>query len=55
MNVKNKAVLSATKEFNENDNRADVKFFTSTGKVICEGNMDGKKYVGDVEILSKIK
>lgn len=46
INVKNKAVLSATKEFNEKDNRAYVKFLASNGKVISEGTMDAKKYVG---------
>ncbi len=53
LNVKNKAVLSATKEFNENDNRAYVKFLASTGKVISEGTMDGKKYVGEWKYYQK--
>lgn len=44
--VNNKSVLSATKQFNEINNIADVKFFTSKGKVISEGQMDGKKYIG---------
>jgi len=42
-----KSVLSATKEFNANNDEADVKFFASTGKLISEGKMDGKNYVGE--------
>lgn len=53
LNVKNKAVLSATKEFNVDDNRAYVKFLASTGKVISEGTMDGKKYVGNWKYYQK--
>ncbi|WP_445736508.1 toxin-antitoxin system YwqK family antitoxin [Mariniflexile sp.] len=45
-NIKKKAVLTATKEFNEANNKAYVKFFASTGKIISEGQMDGKKYIG---------
>ncbi|WP_372936052.1 toxin-antitoxin system YwqK family antitoxin [Seonamhaeicola sp.] len=45
-NIRGKAVLTATKEFNENNNKALVKFFTSKGKIISEGEMDGKKYIG---------
>jgi len=44
--VDKKSVLSATKEFNENDNTALVKFFSSTGKLISEGKMDGKAFIG---------
>lgn len=44
--INKKSVLSATKQFNETNNLADVKFFTSKGKVISEGQMDGKKYIG---------
>lgn len=40
------SVLSATKEFNENDQIALVKFFSSTGKLISEGKMDGKLFIG---------
>lgn len=40
------SVLSATKEFNENDQIAVVKFFSSTGKLISEGKMDGKLFIG---------
>ncbi|MCB0398639.1 MAG: toxin-antitoxin system YwqK family antitoxin [Winogradskyella sp.] len=41
-----KSVLSATKVFNLKDSLSDVKFFTSKGKVISEGQMNGKKYIG---------
>lgn len=44
--VDKKSVLSATKEFNENDHKANVKFFSSTGKLISEGQMDGKAFIG---------
>ncbi|TXD82778.1 toxin-antitoxin system YwqK family antitoxin [Subsaximicrobium wynnwilliamsii] len=41
-----KSVLSATKQFNKNNDNADVTFFSSKGKKISEGQMDGKLYVG---------
>ena len=41
-----KSVLSAIKVFNENNNKATVKFMSSKGKLISEGEMDGKLYVG---------
>ncbi len=44
--VDKKSVLSATKEFNENDQIAVVKFFSSTGKLISEGKMDDKLFIG---------
>ncbi|MGM5470758.1 toxin-antitoxin system YwqK family antitoxin [Flavobacteriaceae bacterium LMO-SS05] len=44
--IDKKSVLSATKEFNEKDNIALVKFFSSTGKLISEGKMDTKAFVG---------
>lgn len=44
--VEGKSVLSATKTFNPDNAIADVKFFTSSGKLISEGQMDGKKYIG---------
>lgn len=44
--VKKKSILTATKVFNANDNSADVKFLASNGKVISEGKMVGKLYVG---------
>ena len=43
--IKKKSVLTATKLFDGNGN-ADVKFLASTGKVISEGKMNGKLYVG---------
>lgn len=45
-NYRGKALLTASKVFNENDNKAFVKFFSSRGKVVSEGQMDGKKYIG---------
>lgn len=45
-NINKKAVLTATKRFNEHNNRSKVTFFTSKGKVISEGHLDGKTYVG---------
>lgn len=45
-NYRNKAVLSATKQFHPDSNIADVKFFTSGGKLVSEGQMDGKTYIG---------
>lgn len=39
--------VAATKEFNANDNIAKVTFYTIGKKVISQGNMDGKKYVGE--------
>lgn len=45
-NIKNKAVLSATKVFNESNDIAKVTFLSSKGKVISEGEMDGKKHIG---------
>ena len=47
LNIDDKSVLSATKEFSENDNNAFVKFYTSNGKLISEGQMDGKTYIGE--------
>ena len=45
-NIEKKAILTATKTFNKNDSKAYVKFFASSGKLISEGTMDGKLYVG---------
>jgi antitoxin component YwqK of YwqJK toxin-antitoxin module len=41
-----KSVLSATKVFNLKDSLSMVKFYTSKGKVISEGEMNGKRYIG---------
>jgi len=49
----NKAVLSATKQFNEHNTIAEVKFFTSRGKLISEGEMDGKTYIGTWKYYQK--
>lgn len=49
----NKAVLTATKQFNENNNIAEVKFFTTLGKVISEGQMDGKTFIGEWKYYQK--
>ena len=43
---KGTSVLSATKVFNTNNNMAEVKFLSSKGKPISEGQMKGKLYVG---------
>ena len=41
-----KSVLSATKTFNPSNANAEVVFYSSKGKKISEGQMDGKRYVG---------
>ncbi|MGB3607724.1 MAG: toxin-antitoxin system YwqK family antitoxin [Psychroserpens sp.] len=41
-----KSVLSATKVFNEINNIAHVRFLSSKGKLISEGQMNGKLYLG---------
>jgi antitoxin component YwqK of YwqJK toxin-antitoxin module len=41
-----KSVLSATKVFNNLDNSAQVKFLSSKGKRISEGQMNGMLYTG---------
>lgn len=46
-NINKKPVLTATKQFNKQDNTAYVTFLSSRGKIISEGKMDGKKYVGE--------
>lgn len=51
--IRNKAVLTASKQFNENDNKAYVKFLASRGKLISEGQMDGKLYVGEWKYYQK--
>ena len=52
-NYKKKAILSATKQFTEEDNKAQVKFLASSGKVISEGRMDGKTYIGTWKYYQK--
>ncbi|WP_418603396.1 toxin-antitoxin system YwqK family antitoxin [Hwangdonia sp.] len=46
-NIRKKPVLTATKQFNKTDNKAYVTFLSSKGKVISEGQMDGKTYIGE--------
>ncbi|MFH6773043.1 toxin-antitoxin system YwqK family antitoxin [Gaetbulibacter aestuarii] len=53
INVNNKPVLSATKVFHPDNNISDVTFYTSKGKVISEGQMDGKKYIGTWKFYQK--
>jgi antitoxin component YwqK of YwqJK toxin-antitoxin module len=45
--IKKRSVLTATKQFNENDNTSDLKFFSSRGKLISEGKMNGKLHIGE--------
>lgn len=42
----NKSVLIATRAFNPDDNAIEVKFFSSKGKLISEGQMVDKSFVG---------
>jgi antitoxin component YwqK of YwqJK toxin-antitoxin module len=50
--VRKRSVLSATKDFQE-DGTAMVKFLSSRGKVISEGQMKGKLYIGDWKYYHK--
>lgn len=50
---KNKAILSATKQFNDDNNIVEVKFLASNGKVISEGTMNGKIYIGTWKYYQK--
>jgi len=43
---KGTSVLSATKQFNTDNNKSQVTFLSSTGKLISEGEMNGKLYIG---------
>src|SRR5690606_28688433 len=52
-NIGNKPVLTATKSFNPDTGLAHVQFFTSAGKVIGEGTMNGKLYVGEWKYYHK--
>ena len=40
------SVLSATREFQPDSDHIDVKFYSSKGKLISEGKMIGKSFVG---------
>jgi len=46
-NIDGRAVLTATKKFNNTNGKAYVTFFSSTGKVISEGLMNNKLFVGE--------
>lgn len=52
-NIKKKAVLTATKLFNKSDNKTYVKFFSSRGKLISEGEMNGRIYIGEWKYYQK--
>ena len=52
-NIRKKAVLTATKLFNKTDNSAYVTFLSSRGKLISEGKMNGKTYVGEWKYYHK--
>lgn len=51
--VDQKSVLSATKEFNDSSDIAKVRFYSSTGKLISEGMMKGKIYIGSWKYYHK--
>jgi antitoxin component YwqK of YwqJK toxin-antitoxin module len=44
--IDKKSVLSASKQFNDSNDIAEVKFYSSKGQVISKGKMIGKKFVG---------
>ncbi|WP_274475934.1 toxin-antitoxin system YwqK family antitoxin [Mangrovimonas aestuarii] len=46
-NIDGKAVLTATKVFNDKNNTSKVTFLASNGKVISKGEMSGKAYIGE--------
>ncbi|OBX23199.1 MULTISPECIES: toxin-antitoxin system YwqK family antitoxin [Bizionia] len=46
-NIKGEPVLTATRAFNPNTDTAKVTFLGSTGKVISEGFMRDKTYIGE--------
>jgi len=52
-NINSKAVLTATREFLELGTKANVTFFASNGKVISEGQMNGKIYIGEWKYYQK--
>ncbi len=45
-NIDKKAVLVASRTFNEMNSLAEVKFVTPKGNTVSEGKMNGKTYVG---------
>ena len=52
-NINGKSVLAATKQFNDTNNLAEVKFFAPSGKIISEGTMDGRVYIGTWKYYQK--
>jgi len=52
-NIDKKASLTATKQFNDHDAKAYAIFYTSKGKIISEGEMDGKNYIGEWKYYQK--
>jgi len=52
-NLGGKPVLTATRHFHDNDSLADVQFFSSSGKLISEGLMNGKLYIGTWKYYQK--
>ena len=52
-NIDNKAVLTATKVFNTDNDVALVTFYASNGKKISEGKMRGHDYIGKWVIYHK--
>jgi len=52
-NINKKPVLAATRDFLEKSAKANVKFYASTGKLISEGQMDGKLYIGEWKFYQK--
>lgn len=52
-NISDKAVLSATKLFDDTNGTAQVIFFDTNGKPISEGKMLGKLYIGTWKFYHK--
>ncbi|MDU8885525.1 toxin-antitoxin system YwqK family antitoxin [Yeosuana sp. MJ-SS3] len=52
-NLDGKATLTATRKFHDDSDLADVTFYSSIGKVISEGKMRGKQYVGEWKYYQK--
>ncbi|KAA5822398.1 toxin-antitoxin system YwqK family antitoxin [Algibacter amylolyticus] len=50
---KKKGILSATKLFNDTNQKAEVTFLASNGRVISKGEMDGKTYIGTWKYYQK--
>lgn len=44
--IDKKSVLSASKQYNDDNNIAEVKFYTSKGNLVSQGNMKGKNFIG---------